>query len=78
MSWLNSGKKLKKKGNAISEIKNKLQAVQGGIYWSENLKRNTEERQKTKKTTKIIKTKEVKWFWKWLKRKTGKEDSAYV
>ena len=56
MSWLNSGKKLKKKGNAISEIKNKLQAVQGGIYWSENLKRNTEERQKTKKTTKIIKT----------------------
>lgn len=31
-----------------------------------------------KENNKNNKNKEVKWFWKWLKWKMGKEDSAYI
>lgn len=52
-SWLNSAKRKEDKDKINSEMKNKLQGAQGRINSNENLIRDTEERQETKR----------KWKW---------------
>lgn len=59
-SWLNSAKRKEDKDKINSEMKNKLQGAQGRINSNENLIRDTEERQETKR--------EWKWDNKEVKR----------
>lgn len=68
-------KEIEEKGNTISGIKNKLQDVKEGIFSSENLKRNIEERQKNNQNNKNNENeimKQIKWFWeKVIEMKNG-------